>query len=54
MTKIGGSGYESGSISQKHGSADPDPHHGSATLMYGQVRSEDLWLGQVEDRLSLT
>jgi hypothetical protein len=28
MTKIAGSGYESGSISQRHGSADPDqdPH----------------------------
>ncbi len=26
MTKIAGSGYESGSISQKHGSANPDPH----------------------------
>ncbi len=25
MTKIGGSGPESGSISQRHGSADPDP-----------------------------
>jgi|LakMenE18May11ns_1017448.scaffolds.fasta_scaffold9302125_1 hypothetical protein len=26
MTKIAGSGSESGSISQMHGSADPDPH----------------------------
>jgi hypothetical protein len=26
MTKIAGSGSESGSISQRHGSADPDPH----------------------------
>jgi hypothetical protein len=25
MTKIAGSGSESGSISQRHGSADPDP-----------------------------
>jgi hypothetical protein len=25
MTKIAGSGYASGSISQRHGSADPDP-----------------------------
>ncbi len=25
MMKIEGSGYESGSISQSHGSADPDP-----------------------------
>jgi hypothetical protein len=25
MTKIAGSGSESGSISQKHGSEDPDP-----------------------------
>jgi hypothetical protein len=26
MTKIAGSGSESGSISQRHGSADPDSH----------------------------
>ena len=26
MTKISGSGSESGSISQRHGSTDPDPH----------------------------
>jgi hypothetical protein len=26
MTKIAGSGSASGSISQRHGSADPDPH----------------------------
>jgi hypothetical protein len=26
MTKIAGSRSESGSISQRHGSADPDPH----------------------------
>jgi hypothetical protein len=26
MTKIAGSGSESGSISQRHGFADPDPH----------------------------
>ena len=26
MTKIAGSGNESGSISQRHGSADPDPY----------------------------
>jgi hypothetical protein len=26
MTKIAGSGSESGSISQRHGSADPDPY----------------------------
>ncbi len=26
MTKIAGSGSESGSISQRQGSADPDPH----------------------------
>jgi hypothetical protein len=26
MMKVEGSGSESGSISQKHGSADPDPH----------------------------
>ncbi len=26
MTKIAGSGSASGSISQSHGSADPDPH----------------------------
>jgi hypothetical protein len=26
MTKIAGSESESGSISQRHGSADPDPH----------------------------
>jgi hypothetical protein len=26
MTKIAGSGSESRSISQRHGSADPDPH----------------------------
>jgi hypothetical protein len=34
MTKIAGSGSESGSISQRHGSADPDPNkcHGSVTL----------------------
>jgi hypothetical protein len=34
MMKIEGSG--SGSISQRHGSADPDPHknaHGSATML---------------------
>jgi hypothetical protein len=40
MTKIAGSGFGSGSISQRHGSADPDPDrdppqkcHGSATLV---------------------
>jgi hypothetical protein len=37
MTKIAGSGFESGSISQRHGSAypdpDPDKHHGYATLL---------------------
>ncbi len=37
MTKIAGFGSESGSINQRHGSADPDPDpppkcHGSATL----------------------
>jgi hypothetical protein len=26
MTKIGGPGSESGSISERHRSADPDPH----------------------------
>ncbi len=26
MSKIAGSGYASGSISQRHGSADPDPY----------------------------
>jgi hypothetical protein len=26
MTKIAGSGSEYGSISQRHGPADPDPH----------------------------
>jgi hypothetical protein len=26
MTKIAGSGPDPGSISQRHGSADPDPH----------------------------
>jgi hypothetical protein len=26
MTKIAGAGSESGSSSQRHGSADPDPH----------------------------
>jgi hypothetical protein len=26
MTKIAGSGSESGSVSQRHGSADPDPY----------------------------
>jgi hypothetical protein len=26
MMKLAGSGSESGSISQSHGSADPDPH----------------------------
>ncbi len=26
MTKIAGSGSESGSISQRQGSSDPDPH----------------------------
>ncbi len=39
MTKIAGSGSESGSISQRHRSADPDPGsvpkcQGSATLAY--------------------
>ncbi len=40
-TKIAGSGSESGSLSQRHGSADPDLHqicHGSGTLVRtGQV-----------------
>jgi hypothetical protein len=37
MTKTGGSGSESGSISQRHGSADPDHIKTSATLILGEV-----------------
>jgi hypothetical protein len=39
MTKIAGSGYESGSISQRHGSADPDPPQNVMDLQHcWQVR----------------
>jgi hypothetical protein len=38
MTKIAGSGSESGSISQRHGSADPDPHQNVMDPQHYSVR----------------
>jgi hypothetical protein len=46
MAKIAGFGY--GSISQRYGSADPDPHHlkcdGSATLVKLKRKKKELVL----------
>jgi hypothetical protein len=51
MTKIAGSGFESGSISQRHVSADPDPHqnvmdHGTllCTLSSVQRLNQEIFL----------
>jgi hypothetical protein len=38
MTKIAGSGSASGSISQRHGSADPDPHQNVMDLEHWMKR----------------
>jgi hypothetical protein len=61
MTKIAGSGFESesGSISQRHGSVDPDPHQNSwirNTATYLEYLQLDplvsLWAGKARtDRL---
>ncbi len=50
MTNIAGSGSASGSISQRNGSADPNPDHpkchGSATLLSGSEKGHVVLPGE--------
>ncbi len=51
MKKKEGSGFESGSISQRHGSADPDPDPHQNVMDPEHCWAADLLIGQVQLKL---